>query len=96
MPKSVHPNILRPTTRLIDKSNLIEAQYVLGKQGSKKHGWAPKLLFRLFNMTLNNTYRIYTVLHERQHQQAENGMDRLKVLSMDDAIEAFAITHSVL
>ena len=63
---------------------------MLGKQGSKKHGWVPKLLFRLFNMTLNNTYRIYTVLHERQHQQAENGMDQLKVLSMDDAIEAFA------
>ena len=41
-------------------------------------------------MTLNNAYSIYTVLHERQHQQAENGTDRLKVLSMDDVIEAFA------
>ena len=30
----------------IDKSNQIEARYVLGKQqGSKKHGWAPKLSF---------------------------------------------------
>ena len=45
----------------IDKSNQIEARYVLGKQGSKKHGWAPKLSFRFFNMTLNNAYKIYTV-----------------------------------
>ena len=71
----------------IDKSNLIEARYVLGKQGSKKHDWAPKLLLRFFNMTLNNAYKIYTVLHEREHQQEENESDRLKPLSMDDAIE---------
>tara|TARA_B110001450_G_C17331091_1_gene363491 strand:- start:195 stop:566 length:372 start_codon:yes stop_codon:yes gene_type:complete len=45
----------------IDKSNQIEARYVLGKQGSKKHGWAPKFSFRFFNMTLNNAYKIYTV-----------------------------------
>ena len=59
----------------------------MGKQGSKKHGWAPKLLFRFFNMTLNNAYKIYTVLHERKHQQDENETDCLKPLSMDDAIE---------
>ena len=40
----------------INKSNQIEAPYVLGKQGSKKYGWAPKLLFLFFNMTLNNAY----------------------------------------
>tara|TARA_B110001450_G_scaffold177989_1_gene166263 strand:- start:305 stop:700 length:396 start_codon:yes stop_codon:yes gene_type:complete len=28
-----------------DKSNQIEARYVLAKQGRKKHGWAPKLSF---------------------------------------------------
>ena len=42
----------------IDKSNQIEARSVLGKQGSKKHDWAPKLSFRFFNMTLNNEYKI--------------------------------------
>ena len=78
----------------IDKSNQIEARYVLGKQGSKKHGWAPKLSFRFFNMTLNNAYKIYTVLHEREHQQEENETDRLKPMTMDDAIEE--LTHSLL
>ena len=67
---------------------------MLMKQGSRKHGWAPKLLFRFFNMTLNNAYKIYTVLHEREHQQAENETDRLKPLSMDDAIEE--LTYSLL
>ena len=28
-----------------NKLNQIEEDSVLGKQGSKKHGWAPKLLF---------------------------------------------------
>ena len=46
----------------IDKSNqILEVRYVLGKQGSKKHGWAPKLLFHFFNMTLNNAYKIYCI-----------------------------------
>ena len=58
----------------------IESRYVLAKQGSKKHGWSPKLSFRFLNMTLNNAYKIYTVL---------------KPLSMDDAIEEL-ITHSLL
>ena len=71
----------------IDKSNQVEARYVLGKQGSKKHGWAPKLSFRFFNMTLNNAYKIYTVLHEREHQQEENKSDRLKQMTMDEAIK---------
>ena len=45
-------------------------------------------------MTLNNAYKIYTVLHEREHQQDENETDCLKPLSMDDAIEE--LTHSLL
>ena len=46
-------------------------------------------------MTLNNAYKmIYTLLHERVHQQEENETDRLKPLSMDDAIEE--LTHSLL
>ena len=46
-------------------------------------------------MALNNVYKIYTVLHEqRENQQEENESDRLKPLSMDDAIEE--LTHSLL
>ena len=33
------------TFHQIDKGNMIESRYVLGKQGSKKHGWSPKLSF---------------------------------------------------
>ena len=46
------------TFHQVDKENMIESRYVLGKQGSKKHGWSPKLLFCFFNMTLNNAYKI--------------------------------------
>ena len=49
------------TFNLIDKGN--------ANGGSKTHGRTPKLSFRLFNMTLNNMYRIYTCLHKRHHQQ---------------------------
>ena len=45
-------------------------------------------------MTLNNAHKIYTVLHEREHQQEENISDRLKPLSMDEAVEE--LTHSLL
>ena len=31
------------TFYLIDKGNGIESRYVLGKGGSKTHGWTPKL-----------------------------------------------------
>ena len=68
---------------------------MLGKQGSTKHDWAPMLLFWFFNMTLNNAYKIYTVLHEREHQQDENDeTDQLKQLSMYDVIEE--LTPSLL
>ena len=36
---------------------------------SKTHKRTTKLSFRLFNMILNNAYRIYTCLHKRHHQQ---------------------------
>ena len=45
-------------------------------------------------MTLNNAYKIYTVLYERKHQQEENENDQLKPLSMDDANEE--LTYSLL
>ena len=49
------------TFNLIDKGN--------ANVGSKTHERTTKLSFRLFNMTLNNAYRIYTCLHKRHHQQ---------------------------
>ena len=45
-------------------------------------------------MTLNNAYKIYSLLHERKHQQEENESDRLKPLSMDEAVEE--LTYSLL
>ena len=58
------------TFHQIDKGNMIESRYVLAKQGSKKHGWSPKLSFCFFNMTLNNTYKIYSVLHDTGKKNA--------------------------
>ena len=52
------------TFNLIDKGNI--------NGGSKKHERTTKLSFRLFNMTLNNVYRIYSCLHNR-HRQQEGG-----------------------
>ena len=49
------------TFNLIDKGN--------ANVRSKTHERTTKLSFRLFNMTLNNAYRIYTCLHKRHHQQ---------------------------
>ena len=47
-----------------------------------------------FNMTLNNVYKIYTVLYEQEHQQDENESNRLKPLSMDEAVKE--LTYSLL
>ena len=49
--------------------NLIDKGNSNSGSGSKTHGWTSKLSFRLFNMTLNNVYRVYTYLHKRHHQQ---------------------------
>ena len=59
------------TFNLIDIGNGVESRYTManGNGDSKTHGWTPKLSFRLFNMTLNNSYRIYTCLHKYHHQQ---------------------------
>ena len=46
------------TFHLIDKGNQNEAKYDIGLE-SHKHGWSPKLALRLFNMNLNNAYKIY-------------------------------------
>lgn len=33
------------TSHQVDEGNMIEDKYVPGKQGSKKNGWSPKLVF---------------------------------------------------
>ena len=71
-----------------------EWNFVLAKQGSKKHGCVPKLSFHFFSMASNNAYKIYSRWHERKHQQDENESDCLKPLSMDGAIEE--VTYSLL
>ena len=52
------------TFHLIDKGNGAEAKYDL-KVESHTHGWTPKISARLFNMTLNNAYKIYVALVEK-------------------------------
>ena len=62
------------TTKSINPIRYLDAQYVLGKQGSKNYGWMGTqavVLFLQYSMTLNNAYKVYTVLHERKHQQDE-------------------------
>ena len=76
------------TFHLIDKGNEAESQCTMANGGNKSHGWTPKLSFRLFNMTLNNAYKIYCTLHKRHHQTDSNVQCRLKPLRMDRAVEA--------
>jgi hypothetical protein len=49
------------TFHLIDKGNGAEASYDLGGK-SQLHNCSPKLVFWLYNMVLNNTYKMYTAL----------------------------------
>ena len=42
----------------IDKGNANEAKCKLDYE-SKTHGWAPKVACRLFNMTMNNAFKMY-------------------------------------
>lgn len=72
---------------------MIEAKYVLGKQGSKKYGWLPKISFSFLIWLLITPKRYTSVLHEQQHQQHEYESDQLKQLSMDDAIEERIILY---
>ncbi len=51
------------TFHLIDKGNGAEANYDLGGK-SHLHNWSPKLIFWLYNMALNNAYKIYTAIME--------------------------------
>ena len=74
------------TYHLIDKGNGAEAKYDLGGE-SKMHGWSPKLTARLFNMNLNNAYKIYTTLYAKHHPGC-------KPMEMRDCV--IDLTHSLL
>ncbi len=51
------------TFYLINKGNGTEASYDLGDK-SHLHNWSPKLIFWLFNMVLNNAYKMYMAIME--------------------------------
>jgi hypothetical protein len=70
------------TFHIIDKENGAEANYDLeGK--SSLHNWLPKLIFRLYNMSINNAYKMYTMLI-KQH------MPEHRFLDMGNAVRELA------
>jgi hypothetical protein len=89
------------TFHLIDKGNGNEAKYnMTGK--SWKHNWSPKLVFRMFNMALNNAYFVYKELVGREG----DGRDFLKVgnavrelvhglCQQGESIRKYVTTHRV-
>ncbi len=66
------------TSHLIDKGNGAEASYDLGGK-SRLHNWSPKLVFWLFNMALNNAYKMYTALVKERRPER-------RFLPMGDAV----------
>jgi hypothetical protein len=70
------------TFHLIDKGNGAEANYDLGGK-SRLHNWLLKLIFWLFNMSINNAYKMYTML-VKQH------MAERRFLDMGDAVRELA------
>jgi hypothetical protein len=53
------------TFHLIDKGNGKEAKYDMARK-SQSHNWAPKLVFWMFNMAMNNAYVVYKDLVSRE------------------------------
>ena len=49
------------TFHQIDKGNKNEARYDMAGM-SRTHNWTPKLVFRLFNMALNNAMKVHLAL----------------------------------
>ena len=70
------------TFHQIDKSNGKDAKFVLGRHGSKTHGWTPKISFRFFNMTMTNAFIIYEVIFGRIHKNDPHLNRHLQVLAM--------------
>ena len=50
------------TFHLTNKGNGAEAHYDTGGE-SHKHNWSPKLVFRLWNVSMHNAYKIYKAMH---------------------------------
>ncbi len=73
------------TLHLIDKRNGAEANYDLGGK-SRLHNWSLKLIFRLYNMALNNAYKMYKAL-VKQHTPERRFLD------MGDAVRE--LTHDL-
>ena len=73
------------TFHLIDKGNGVEASYDLGGK-SRLHNWSPKLVFRLYNMALNNAYKMYMAL-VKEHTPEQ------RFLSMGNAVRE--LTHDL-
>jgi hypothetical protein len=73
------------TLPLINKGNGVEANYDLGGK-SRLHNWSPKLIFWLFNMALNDAYKMYTVLI-KEH------MPEQRFLEMGNAVRE--LTHDL-
>jgi hypothetical protein len=62
------------TFHSIDKGSGKEVKYDMAEK-SRKHNWSPKLVFRMFNMALNNAYIVYKELVSREG----NGRDYLNM-----------------
>ncbi len=73
------------TFYLINKGNGAEASYDLGGK-SRLHNWSPKLVFRLYNMALNNAYKMFTAL-------VKGHMPERRFLSMGDTVRE--LTHDL-
>jgi hypothetical protein len=73
------------TFHLIDKGNGAEANYNMGEK-SCLHNWLPKLIFWLYNMSINNAYNMYKAL-VKQHTPEQ------KILDMGNAVRE--LTHDL-
>ena len=73
------------TFHLIDKGNGAEASCNLGGK-SWLHNWLPKLVFCLYNMALNNAYKMYMAL-VKEHTPEQ------RFLSMGNAVRE--LTHDL-
>ncbi len=71
------------TFHLIDKGNGVEANYDLGGE-SHLHNWLPKLIFWLYNMAINNAYKMHKAL-VKQHTPEQRFLD------MGDAVRELAL-----
>ena len=82
---STDERVLQKTFHLIDRGNGKEAKYDMARE-SKSHKWVPKLVFRMFNMVLNNTYVIYKELVSRDGGNPFRESNERACLTMGKAV----------